>query len=91
MQTAQTETTDPPWAKGDIPKAEEYLSSECFVAGAISTLEPFRHFHPAWCLPVARQALDALSEWSPDEPEFECNEVTLLVDDKVLFRKTENT
>jgi hypothetical protein len=57
----------PPWVKGDIPNVNSYLSSEKFVAGAISTLEPFRHYHPQWALPIARRALEAISEWDPDE------------------------
>jgi len=55
----------PAWADGPIPDPDRYLESECFVAGALSTMEPFRDLHPAWCLPFARQALDALSEWEP--------------------------
>jgi hypothetical protein len=57
----------PPWADGEPPDINMYLASEAFVAGALSTLEPFREYHPAWCLPFARQALDALSEWEPSE------------------------
>jgi hypothetical protein len=44
-----------------------YVESEAFVAGAISTLPPFDKFHPAWALPIARQALDALSAWEPTD------------------------
>jgi len=59
---------NPPWV-GDSAAAEPdvnaYLESEAFVAGAISTLPPFSGYHPAWALPIARQALDALSEWEP--------------------------
>jgi hypothetical protein len=60
-------TPTPEWAEGDMPDPKLYLESECFVAGAISTLPPFDKFHPAWALPAARQALDALSEWEPSE------------------------
>lgn len=61
---------NPPWV-GDstalIPDLNAYLKSELFVAEAISTLPPFSSYHPAWSLPIARQALDALSEWEADE------------------------
>lgn len=58
----------PSWAESDeIPDAKKYLPSECFVAGAISTMAPFREYHPAWCLPFARQAIKALGEWKPDD------------------------
>lgn len=65
-----TEPT-PPWTTGRIPTVDNYLESEVFVAGAISTLPPFDQYHPAWCLPVARQALDALSQWEPSDAAFE--------------------
>ena len=54
---------DPPWADGPCPDVNLYVESECFVAGALSTMEPFASFHPAWCLPFARRALEALGEW----------------------------
>lgn len=55
----------PPWATGPIPDTDLYVESELFVAGAISTQPPFNTYHPAWALPIARQALDALGEWEP--------------------------
>lgn len=64
---AGVEPVDPPWADGPPPALDAYMESELFVAGAISTLPPFDKFHPAWALPVARQALDALSEWEPTD------------------------
>ena len=61
---------NPPWV-GDstapAPDLNAYMESELFVAGAISTLPPFSSYHPAWALPIAREALDALSEWEPSE------------------------
>lgn len=57
----------PPWADGEMPDPNLYVESELFVAGAISTFPPFNHFHPAWALPVARQALYALGEWEPSD------------------------
>ena len=64
---ANTEDAQPPWADGPMPDTSKYVESELFVAGAISTMPPFQHFHPAWCLPIARQALHALSEWEPSD------------------------
>lgn len=60
----QTDQT-PPWATGPPPDPKIYMDSELFVAGALSTLPPFDHFHPAWALPHARLALDALGDWEP--------------------------
>jgi hypothetical protein len=65
--TEQSGELMPPWADGEVPSVSTYLESECFVAGALSTLPPFDKFHPAWALPHARQALDALSEWEPSD------------------------
>lgn len=59
-----------PWwvAEGaELPDIAKYAESEVFVAGALSTLPPFDHYHPQWCLPLARQAIDALSEWEPTD------------------------
>jgi hypothetical protein len=61
------ETPRPPWASGPLPDPRSYIESELFVAGALSTMEPFRHYHPAECLPYARRALEALSEWEPTD------------------------
>jgi hypothetical protein len=60
-------SSTPPWASGEIPAADLYLESERFVAGALSTLPPFTSYHPAWCLPFARQMMDALMEWEPSD------------------------
>lgn len=59
----------PPWVErlDDLPDTTTYLESERWVAGAISTMRPFNRYHPAWALPIARRALDALSEWQPTE------------------------
>lgn len=61
------EDTDPPWADGQIPDPHLYVESEQFVAGALSTMPPFDRYHPAWCLPFARLALDALGQWEPSQ------------------------
>lgn len=50
----------------EAPDSKFYTSSECFVAGRLSTMEPFSRQHPAFCLPYARAALEALGEWEPD-------------------------
>lgn len=57
----------PPWATGEAPDLNAYMESELYVAGALSTMPPFDQYHPAWALPFARQALDALSEWEPTD------------------------
>lgn len=59
----------PPWASNSdpVPDPDLYVESEQFVAGALSTIPPFSSHHPAWCLPYARRALEALSEWEPSE------------------------
>lgn len=57
----------PPWADDDMPNPDRYAESELFVAGALSTMPPFDQYHPSWCLPFARQALDALGEWEPTD------------------------
>ena len=60
--------SSPPWAEGEeMPDISRYIGAEPFVAGALSVMEPFRSYHPAWALPFARRALEALSEWDPDE------------------------
>lgn len=58
-----------PWDNPDAtpPDPKNFLASEQFVAGALSTLPPFASHHPAWCLPFARRALQALSEWDPSD------------------------
>lgn len=49
------------------PDSSLYTESERFVAGALSTLAPFDTDHPAYALPFARCALEALSEWEPSD------------------------
>ena len=55
------DATAPPWVEGEIPATDRYLPVEVYVAGALSTHPPFREFHPQWCLPLARVALDAFA------------------------------
>ena len=57
--------------EGDPPDPALYLSSEQFVAGALSTMPPFSSHHPAYALPFARRAIEALAEWTPEEPQRE--------------------
>ncbi len=57
----------PSWTTGPEPDPSLYVESELFVAGALSTMPPFDQHHPAWCLPFARQALDALGQWVPTD------------------------
>ena len=52
---------------GDQLDANLYTSAECFVAGRLSTMPPFDTMHPTLCLPYARAALEALSDWEPDD------------------------
>jgi hypothetical protein len=65
--TLDDEPVTPAWLPADTepPDPRMYVESEQFVAGALSTMPPFNVMHPAWALPFARQALDALSEWVP--------------------------
>lgn len=60
-------TPDPPWATGPVPDIHTYVESELYVAGALSTMPPFAAFHPAWALPFARTALNALGNWEPSD------------------------
>jgi hypothetical protein len=62
-----TEPVDPPWAEGPIPDLNLYVESELAVAGALSTMKPFAAHHPAWALPFARRALEALGQWEPTD------------------------
>jgi hypothetical protein len=57
----------PPWSNGDAPDPHTYVESELFVAGALSTMEPFSKYHPAWALPFARRALEATGDWEPTD------------------------
>ena len=59
----------PPWVDDDAvePDLKHYTEMELFVAGALSTMKPFSGYHPAWALPFARQAIDAIGDWEPSE------------------------
>lgn len=57
----------PPWAEGDMPDIHKYVESELFVARSLSTMPPFSAYHPAWALPFARNALEALDRWVPSD------------------------
>lgn len=57
----------PPWATGPEPDLHLYTELELFVAGALSTMEPFSKYHPAWALPFARRALEATGDWEPTD------------------------
>jgi len=57
----------PPWADGPEPDLRLYTELELFVGGALSTMEPFAHHHPAWALPFARRALEACGDWEPTD------------------------
>lgn len=52
---------------GPTPDVNTYIESEVFVAGALSTMSPFAKHHPAYALPFARRALEALSGWEPND------------------------
>lgn len=49
------------------PDTKLYVESEMVVAGALSTMPPFNNHHPAYALPFARTALDALGQWEPSD------------------------
>ena len=52
------------------PDPNKYVESELAVAGALSTMDPFAQHHPAYALPFARRALEALGQWEPsDSPQ----------------------
>lgn len=55
----------PPWADCLTPETSKYVESELFVAGRLATMAPFAAYHPAWALPFARAALEALGDWEP--------------------------
>jgi hypothetical protein len=58
----------PPWSDSvSFPNPAEYTALELFVAGALSTMAPFSGYHPAWCLPFAQTAVEAMCGWEPDE------------------------
>lgn len=59
----------PVWVDAGTPAPDpnRYVESELYVAGALSTMPPFSTLHPAWALPFARCALDALSRWEPTD------------------------
>lgn len=50
-----------------IPDPSLYTEAERFVAGALSTMEPFSGYHPAYALPFAQRALEALGQWEPTD------------------------
>ncbi len=52
---------------GEPPDTSVYMESELFIAGALSTLPLFENHHPAYALPYARTAMEALSEWEPSD------------------------
>jgi len=56
-----------PWAEGEMPDARLYTESECYVAGALSTMPPFDKYMPMEALPFARTALAALGNWEPSD------------------------
>ena len=59
-------TTIPPWSDTEsFPDPAHYTSMELFVAGALSTLPPFSAYHPAWALPHAQKAVEAVGDWEP--------------------------
>lgn len=51
----------------EAPEIDGALESEAFVAGSLSTMPPFASHHPAYALPFAKRALEALGEWEPSE------------------------
>lgn len=51
----------------EVPDTKLYTEAELFVAGAISTMPPFDSHHPAYCLPIARGALEALGMLEPSD------------------------
>ncbi len=40
---------------------------EAYLAGVLSTFDPYRDDHPERCIPMARAVLDALADWTPDD------------------------
>jgi hypothetical protein len=57
----------PPWSDSiSFPDPADYTEAERYVAGALSTLPPFSAYHPAWCLPYAQMAVEALGTWEPN-------------------------
>lgn len=49
----------------EIDSLHEFTPLECFVAGSISTLRPFANRHPYSVLPIARRAIQAMSDFKP--------------------------
>lgn len=60
---------DEAWPPSETPTTDRYLPMEHFVAGAISTVAPFDQHHPAYALPHARQAIEAIGEFDPDDAD----------------------
>lgn len=70
IDTLDGPSTPPePWPPADTPPTDRYLPLEAFVAGAISTLPPFDQHHPGYALPHARQAIEAMGEFDPDDAD----------------------
>lgn len=62
----------PPWAPATPPDMSAATDLELAVTGAISTVPPFDVHHPAWALPIARTAIDAIDQHPPaDVPPIE--------------------
>lgn len=51
----------PPWWDDEWPLPNERAYSEdvLVIAGVISTMPPFDHYHPAYALPIARAVVEA--------------------------------
>ena len=60
------EADTPPWMT-EMPEPSFYAGAELAIAGALSTMPPFDRYHPAYALPYARRALEALDRWEPDD------------------------
>ena len=57
----------PPWSDSvSFPNPADYSDLEQRIAGALSTMAPFSAYHPAWCLPYAQAAVEALGTWEPN-------------------------
>lgn len=67
MTTAQADDSVTAMFDGPAPDPNLFFEAECFVAGAISTMPPFDQHHPAYALPYARVALEAMGEFVPTD------------------------
>jgi hypothetical protein len=54
---------------GPPPDVNLFFQAEHFVAGALSTMAPFAEHHPAYALPYARRALEAMGEFVPTDAQ----------------------